>query len=177
LLAEAGFSFETITLDIDESYPKEILPKDVAKYLAEKKNLAYREKLNDEIVITADTTVIFGNEILEKPEDPTDARMMLESLSGQIHSVITGVCISSSKKVVTFDDETIVQFRNLSQQEITHYIEKFKPFDKAGAYGIQEWIGLVGIERIEGSYFNVMGLPTLKVYKVLTKDFKLELEQ
>ena len=173
LLQDSGFQFETFTLEIDESYPGEIGVKQIAKYLAEKKNRVYRNHFGDEVVITADTTVVSTGQLMEKPTDASDARQMIKSLSGQSHSVITGVAISDRLKQVSFDDETVVIFKTFSENEIAYYVENFKPFDKAGAYGIQEWIGLIGVERIEGSYFNVMGLPTHSIYQALTARFDI----
>ena len=173
LLRDSGFQFETFTLEIDESYPGEIGVNQIAKYLAEKKNRVYRNHFEDEVVITADTTVVSTGQLMEKPTDASDARQMIKSLSGQSHSVITGVAISDRIRHFSFDDETVVIFKTFSENEIAFYVENFKPFDKAGAYGIQEWIGLIGVERIEGSYFNVMGLPTHSIYQALTARFDI----
>ena len=168
LLKEAGFDFTVKTLDTDESYPETLAASAVARFLAEKKAKAFMPILADhESVITADTIVILHDRILGKPEDHFEAKAMLQALSGQQHQVTTGVCIASKTKKVVFDDTATVYFKQLSEREIDHYIEKYKPFDKAGAYGIQEWIGMIGIEKIEGSYFTVMGLPTHKVYEAL----------
>lgn len=176
LLGEAGFKFEIFTLEIEESYPLHIGGNKIAKYLAEKKNKVYRNHFENDIIITADTTVVFDEHILEKPIDANHAKEMLQSLSGQSHKVITGVAISNDKRLISFQDETIVTFKELSKPEILHYVKTFKPLDKAGGYGIQEWIGLIGVERIEGSYFNVMGLPTHSVYKSLTEQFDIRPE-
>lgn len=173
LLHSMGFEFETFTLQIEETYPSTIEVSQIAKFLAEKKNKIYRNHFENEIVITADTTVIFDGQILQKPINAAQAYEMINSLSGNAHSVLTGVSISNGAKAVSFDEETNVTFKNLSENEITHYVEKYKPFDKAGAYGIQEWIGLIGVSRMEGSYFNVMGLPTHLVYQLLTEQFDL----
>ncbi len=171
LMNSMGFEFETFTLEIEETYPSAIEIKEVAKYLAEKKNKVYRNHFKDEVVVTADTTVIFDGHILEKPINASHAYEMINSLSAQSHSVLTGVSISSGQKTLSFEEETIVTFKNLSDNEITRYVEKYRPFDKAGAYGIQEWIGLIGVDQIEGSFFNVMGLPTHLAYQSLTEQF------
>ncbi len=168
LLKEAGFDFVVKTLDTDESYPETLEVNAVASFLAKKKAEAFIPTLeDDEAVITADTVVILEDKILGKPKNHIEAKAMLKALSGQQHCVITGVCIASKSKTMVFDDTTLVHFRSLSEKEIDYYIEKYQPFDKAGAYGIQEWIGMIGIQKIEGSYFTVMGLPTHLVYEEL----------
>lgn len=170
LLKEAGYDFVVKTLDTDESYPDTLAVHDVASYLAKKKAEAFIPILEDhETVITADTVVILNDEILGKPANSEEAKTMLEALSGQQHQVTTAVCIASRDKIVAFDDTTVVYFKQLSKEEIEYYIEKYQPFDKAGAYGIQEWIGMIGIQKIEGSYFTVMGLPTHLVYEALKR--------
>lgn len=140
----------------------------VAKYLAVKKAEFFRPAMKNEIVITADTVVIINNYILNKPQDRTEAISMLNVLSGKTHLVMTGVCILSSEKEKSFDDTTEVTFKTLTQAEIEFYVDNYQPFDKAGAYGAQDWIGMVAIEKITGSYFNVMGLPIHKVYQHLS---------
>ena len=169
ILKDAGFEFDIRSKDVDESFDETIEAKGVAKYLAEKKALAYRPDISKEILITADTVVKLGQRIMGKPQDKAEATEMLTSLSGQWHEVITGVCISDADKSLSFDDTTRVKFKSLSDLEITYYIDNYSPYDKAGAYGIQEWIGYIGIETIEGSYFNVMGLPIHKLYEALNK--------
>ncbi|MDA0196357.1 MAG: Maf family nucleotide pyrophosphatase [Bacteroidetes bacterium] len=173
LLANMGFSFDVFTQPIDESYPGALKPKEVAKHLAELKNNIYRSSIEDQILLTADTIVVLNGSILGKPANPMEAYNMISKLSNDIHSVITGVCISSPDNQILFTDETQVAFKPLSQNEIRYYVKKYAPFDKAGAYGIQEWIGLIGVTSIKGSYFNVMGLPTEKVYNILTDEFGL----
>ncbi len=154
--------------DIDESYPDTILADDVAEYLAEKKASAYLPELkDDELLITADTIVLLDGMVIGKPVDEADAIRMLQLLSGRTHRVITGVCLASKKKQVVFSDIAHVTFGKLSDEEIKYYVSNYRPYDKAGAYGVQEWIGYVAVERIEGSYFNVMGFPVFKVYKEL----------
>jgi septum formation protein len=169
LLTEMGFSFEIRVKDVNEDFPDDLSNREVAIFLCEKKAAAFSESeiSDNEILITADTIVCLGNKILNKPGDRAHAIEMLSELSGKMHEVITGVCLKSKGKMVSFFDSTKVYFQNLSQGEISFYVENYKPFDKAGAYGIQEWIGLTGIEKIEGSYFNVVGLPTEKLYRAL----------
>lgn len=154
--------------DIDESYPEAISADEVAEYLAEKKASAYLSELKeDELLITADTIVLLDGMVIGKPVDEADAIRMLQLLSDRTHRVITGVCLASKKKQVVFSDTAHVTFGKLNDEEIKYYVSNYRPYDKAGAYGVQEWIGYVAVERIEGSYFNVMGLPIFKVYKEL----------
>ena len=142
----------------------------IGSFLAEKKANAIKNKLKEnDILITADTTVIHNNELLSKPENTLQAKEMLNKLSGKSHKVITGVCLTSKNKKYKFSCKTIVTFNDLEKIEIEFYINKFKPFDKAGSYGIQEWIGLIGIKKIEGSYTNVVGLPASMLYTELKK--------
>ena len=167
LLETCGFKFNITDLEVDESYPEDLSIYEVAKYLARKKAMAYSFKVPDEVVITADTVVIFKNEILSKPRNREEAASMLSRLAGDTHEVITGVCIGDKQHMHVFDDITEVTFRNVDEEEIDYYIENFNPYDKAGAYGAQDWWGMVCIESLSGSYFNVMGLPTHKVYHEL----------
>ncbi len=156
---------------VDESYPGNLPPEKIPAYLAGKKADAAQDLLKeDAILVTADTIVILDGEVIEKPQDEVHAREMLSRLSGNMHRVLTGVCMRSVDKEVCFTAESRVYFGKLSQEEIAYYINTYKPFDKAGAYGIQEWIGYVSVERIEGSFYNVMGLPVHQVYRYL-KDF------
>jgi len=164
LMTEAGFNFTVEKPEVDETWPKEIPVDQVAKYLASKKAEFFRLKIHEEIVVTADTVVILFNEILNKPADRHEAIEMLSRLSGRTHLVMTGVCILSKEKEESFDDTTEVEFQSLTRTEIEYYVDNYKPFDKAGAYGAQDWIGMVAIKKITGSYFNVMGLPIHKVY-------------
>ena len=163
-----GISFEIKTKDFDEDFPCTLNNYDVARFLAKKKAEAF-ELSADEILITSDTTVLLSNRILNKPQNTEEAIEMLQSLSGKIHQVTTGVCIKSIDKEVTFSDLTSVSFKQLFLDEIKYYTNQFDPFDKAGSYGIQEWIGFIGIEKIEGCYYNVMGLPLSKLYQELLK--------
>lgn len=164
LMQEAGFTFTIEKPDIEEDFPSSLPIDQVAKYLAAKKAEFFRPGINDEVIVTADTVVIINSIILNKPADRTEAIAMLSMLSGQTHKVITGVCIISKEKEESFDDTTEVTFKKLTQTEIEFYVDNYKPYDKAGAYGAQDWIGMVAIDSIVGSYFNVMGLPIHKVY-------------
>lgn len=166
-MKEAGFQFRVESPDIDESFPADMDVRLVPKFLAENKARVFEHNITNEIVITADTVVILNNKILNKPLDRSEAISMLTDLSGKTHLVITAVCLFSKGKVDTFDDHTEVTFKKLSQKEIEFYIDTWKPFDKAGAYGAQDWLGMVGIEKINGSYFTVMGMPMHKVYSHL----------
>ena len=169
LMREAGFTFTVEKPDVDESFPDDLPVDQVAKYLAEKKGEYFRMSMKDEVVLTADTVVIRGEKILNKPLDRNEAIDMLSDLSGKAHNVMTGVCILSKEKEISFDDLTEVTFQQLSRSEIEFYVDNYKPYDKAGAYGAQDWIGMVAIQKIVGSYFNVMGLPIHKVYQQLTR--------
>lgn len=153
---------------IDEAYPDSLPHERIAEYLAKKKASAYLSELGEEeLLITADTTVLVNDVILGKPVDKEDARRMLKLLSGKTHRVITGVCLTSISKQVSFSDTAFVTFGDLLDEEIDYYLSVYSPMDKAGAYGVQEWIGYVGVEKLEGSYFNVMGLPIFKLYREL----------
>ena len=169
LLAGLGLDFEVRVLPgIDESYPASLPVEQTAEYIAEKKAAAYQQTMAaDELIITADTVVIVDGEVLGKPADAAEARTMLQKLSGKTHQVITGVCLTTRRKSVHFAVETDVTFKQLSADEIGYYITRYKPFDKAGAYGIQEWIGYIGCTGLRGSYYNVMGLPVQRIYTEL----------
>ena len=170
-MAGLDLDFEVKVLsDIDESYPEDKPVGEVAEYIARKKAAAYQTLIHeDELVITADTVVVVDQEILGKPVDAADARRMLRLISGREHQVITGVCLTTTEKIHSFSVSTDVAFKQLSENEIDYYIEHYKPFDKAGAYGIQEWIGYIGVTSLHGSYFNVMGLPVQRIYAELQK--------
>ena len=173
LLNQLGLDFEVrVMKGIDESYPDNLPSKDVAEFIASKKSSAY-SIASDELLITADTIVVVGQDILGKPHDREDACRMLRELSGKTHQVVTGVCLTTSKEQRRFSVTTDVTFKQLSDAEIEHYVDKYKPFDKAGAYGIQEWIGYIGVTALNGSYYNVMGFPVQRVYEELTTHFKL----
>jgi len=167
LMKEAGFIFQTASPGSDESFPSSMEPERVPSLLAERKAKSLRTILTDEIIVASDTVVILNGTILNKPADADEARDMLSRLSGKTHTVITAVCLMDRNKTDVFDDRTDVTFCRLSPDEIKYYVDTHKPFDKAGAYGAQDWLGMVGIERINGSYFTVMGLPVHKVYQRL----------
>jgi septum formation protein len=168
LMKEAGFTFTIEKPDVDEDFPEALPVDQVARYLALKKAEYFRQNIINQIIVTADTVVILNNKILNKPADKPEAINMLTNLSGKTHLVMTGVCILSADKEESFDDTTEVTFKKLSAEEIEFYIDNYKPYDKAGAYGAQDFIGMIAIEKIVGSYFNVMGLPIHKVYQHLT---------
>jgi septum formation protein len=172
LLEEAGFEFEIRTQNVEEDFPSEMQPSLVPVFLAEKKALGVSILSKDELIIASDTIVEAGGEILGKPESPTHAEEILRKLSGTTHKVITGVCLRSMSFTHSFSEETEVTFKDLTTEEIRHYILNYKPFDKAGAYGIQEWIGLIGVSSINGCYFNVVGFPVARFYKELNFLFK-----
>lgn len=169
LLSEAGFEFEVRTKEVAETYPEGLEHKEVPSYLASKKANALLTEIKNEVVIASDTIVVCDGHILGKPTNHQDASEMLNKLSGKEHQVITGICLLSKDKKVMFSDTTSVVFKSLSQEEIDHYISNFKPFDKAGSYGIQEWIGMIGITNITGSYYTVMGLPVHRLYEELMR--------
>lgn len=173
LLAGLGVPFEVRVLqDIDEHYPENLPVNEVARYIAKEKADAYRRIVAaDELIITADTVVIVGDEILGKPVDEADAVRMLKLLSGRTHQVMTGVCLLTAEKERCFDVTTDVTFKALTDEEIHYYVNRYRPFDKAGAYGIQEWIGYIGVTGLNGSYYNVMGLPVQRIYQELTKHY------
>lgn len=169
LLKEMEISFRVAPKDIIEDFPVGISPQFTAEFLSKKKSDAFSEKeiSKSMLIITADTIVALDNEIIGKPIDRDEAVAMLKKLSGKTHIVITGITLRTTRNSKTFSSLTKVSFKKMDLQEIIYYVDKFKPFDKAGAYGIQEWIGLTAIEKVEGSYFNVMGLPTVLLYKEL----------
>jgi len=169
LLKLMDIEFRVVLKEVDESYPEGLDPEEIAVYIAEKKAKAFDETVTDEIVLTADTIVCVNNQILGKPENEAHAIEMLQTLSGRMHEVITGVCLLYKHRYHSFYDVSEVFFGELSDEEIISYVHAYKPFDKAGSYGIQERVGLIGIERINGSYTNVVGLPTEKVYRELIK--------
>lgn len=175
LLSGLGLDFEVRVLPgIDESHPAELQGGDIPLYISKKKADAYVASLRpDELLITADTIVWLDGEVLEKPKDEADACRMLHELSGKTHQVFTGVCLTTTEKQVSFSCRSDVTFCQLTDEEINHYVQCYRPLDKAGAYGVQEWIGYVGVERIEGSFFNVVGLPVQRLYQALKQNFKL----
>lgn len=172
LLKGLELEFECTSVDTDESYPASLKDGEIPMYIAEQKADAYLPQMADNtLAITADTVVLINGSVLGKPKCRQEAVDMLHTLSGNAHQVITGVCIFTKGKRKTFSVLTDVQFTTLTDAEIEHYIDTYKPFDKAGSYGVQEWIGYVGIEKITGSYFNVMGLPVQRLYKELNQFF------
>lgn len=170
LLRELGLKFEVIIKEYSEAYPEDLVGEEIARYVAHQKAVTFIGVISDdEIVITADTIVWCNNRVLGKPLNPEDAQRILREISGNTHEVITGVSLFSSTKQVTFSVSTKVTFDHLSDDEINFYIDRFKPYDKAGAYGIQEWIGIIACSHIEGSYFNVVGLPAQRLCKELQR--------
>lgn len=168
LMEQAGFSFRIITPDVDETNPLGMKIEEVPEFLANKKAMAIAKDNLENIIIAADTLVLLNDEILGKPNDAAEAIAMLQRLSGNMHRVVTGVCIFKNNKAESFSTTTEVYFRKLTDAKIQHYVAKHNPLDKAGAYAIQEWIGLVGIEKINGDYYNVMGLPISELVKRLS---------
>lgn len=169
LLQGIDIDFEIKVLpDIDESYPATLPVEEVAEFIAEKKASSYTNNLKeDELLITADTVVILDGAIFGKPNNKEEANAMLNALSGKAHRVISGVCLATLEKQVSFSVTSEVLFSELSSEEIEYYIDRYSPFDKAGSYGIQEWIGYIGVEHLSGSYFNIMGLPIQRLYREL----------
>ena len=168
LLEELGIDFEVIVKPFNESFPDNLQGEQIAEYIAaEKAKMFINDVRPNEIIITADTIVLLDNKILGKPTNKADALRILREISGKTHEVITGVSILYYNKAVTFSDTTKVTFRKMTDDELYYYIDKYSPYDKAGAYGIQEWIGIAACSRIEGSFYNVMGLPVEKVYDKL----------
>lgn len=170
LLKGLDLDFEIRLKDIDELYPNDLKPELVPEYLSKLKASAFIDELNPkDLLITSDTIVILGNEILEKPKSEDEAINMIRKMSGKTHHVVTGVAITSLNNQIVFSDTTEVTFSALSNEEIKYYVAKYQPYDKAGAYGVQEWIGYVAIEKLVGSYYNVMGLPVHKLYAALKR--------
>ncbi|WP_426059210.1 Maf family protein [Hymenobacter sp. B1770] len=171
LLTALGLPYEVRLREVDETFPEHLRRAEVAEYLAAHKAAAYADDLaHDEVVLTADTIVCLDDDVLNKPADVAEATAMLTRLQGRAHDVFTGVCLRCGDgREVVFSDQTTVHFRPLSPTEIAHYIATAQPFDKAGSYGAQDWLGMVGIARLEGSYFTVMGLPTHRVWEELSK--------
>lgn len=169
LLSGLGLNYEVVSLpEIDESYPPTLQGVEIPTYIARQKAQAYRELMTpDTLLITADTIVWLDGKVYGKPADAQEARAMLKELSGKKHTVITGMALTTHDRQKAFAVESYVTFDNLDDAEIDYYVEHYKPFDKAGAYGIQEWIGYIGVTGLEGSYFNVMGLPVQRLYKEL----------
>lgn len=177
LLADLGIDFQVKTLKgVDESYPHDLPVLEIAEYISRKKAHAYKSQMSaDQLIITADTVVILGDEVLGKPADDADARRMLCELSGKTHKVVTGVTIATTCNIKSFSAVTDVEFAPLSDEDINYYVDHYRPLDKAGAYGIQEWIGCMGVRHISGSFYNVMGLPLHRLYSELNQFIMHEL--
>ena len=169
LLAACDLDFTLAEkFECEECYPADLATEKVAEYLSQLKSNAYPHALGEkDILLTADTVVILGDKILGKPHSEEEAVEMISSLSGATHKVVTGVTLRTAKQTISFSAESLVSFRSLDEEEVRYYVKKYRPLDKAGAYGIQEWIGYIGIEGIEGSFYNVMGLPVQRLYSAL----------
>ncbi|MEG0928229.1 MULTISPECIES: Maf family protein [Chryseobacterium] len=167
LLSSLGFEFEVVKIDCEEILPEHIKIEEAAAYLSELKADAFRSLTGDEVLLTADTVVAIDNQFLGKPKDEADAFSMLRSLSGKTHQVYTGITIKTTDKIFTETDVADVTLDDISDDEINYYIQNYKPFDKAGSYGIQEWLGMAKISKMTGSFYTIMGLPTHLVYKIL----------
>lgn len=167
LLKELGFDFEIVSVDCDEVYPTDLAVEKIAAYLSELKSNAFRTLNPGEVLITADTIVALNKEILGKPNDEVHSKEMLRKLSGKTHQVYTGITLRNLTQTITKTDVANVEFNEISDEELDFYIQKYRPFDKAGSYGIQEWLGMAKIKNIEGSFYTIMGLPTHLVYSLL----------
>lgn len=169
-LKELGLDFEIRLKEVAEIYPKELKRHEITEFLSKLKAKPFIDELEEnDILITADTIVWLENKAIGKPKDLKEAKQMLSNLSGKTHEVISSICITTKNKQITLNDSTLVKMKKLTEQEIIYYINNFSPLDKAGSYGIQEWFGYIAIEKIEGSYFNVMGFPTHKFYQEIMK--------
>ena len=167
LLQSLGFDFEVVSINCDEIYPENLEVEKIASFLSELKANVFRNLLENEILLTADTVVTFENKVLGKPKNREEAVEMLSHLSGKKHQVYTGISFKTSEKIITKTDVAEVEFTEISNDEMDFYIKKYQPFDKAGSYGIQEWLGMAKISRINGSFYTIMGLPTHLVYETL----------
>ena len=172
LIQELGFPVEIRIKEVEEIYPDDLPAKEVPEFLAKLKATPLQGSLSDdEILVTSDTIVLLDGEVVGKPVDAEGAKLMLSRLSGNAHTVISGVCLTSNQKQHGFSSHTEVFFDTLTSEEINHYVDTFQPMDKAGSYGIQEWIGYIGVSKIEGCYYNVMGLPLHDLYRALKAEF------
>jgi len=170
LLRELGLKFDVVIKEYEEIYPESLSGEEIARFVAHEKAASFKDNISDnEIVIAADTIVWCNNKVLGKPLDHDDATRILKEISGNTHEVITGVSLRSQTKELTFSESAKVTFETLTEEEISYYIDEYKPYDKAGAYGIQEWIGIIACSHIDGSYFNVVGLPVQRLYKELQR--------
>lgn len=167
LLTQCGYSFSYVDIDADEDFPENLEEAEVSEYLALHKSKEYTGAIGNKILVTADTIVCLQGEIINKPKDAKDAFQMLKKLSNNMHIVYTGVCLRNDTKQMIFSDKTEVYFNKLTDEEISFYIENYKPFDKAGSYGVQDWMGFIGVKKINGCFYNVMGFPTALFYKKL----------
>lgn len=173
LLEQMGFNVRLVKTDISETYPPNLTMEEIPVYLAEKKANAYKEVLGEkEILLCSDTIVFIDGKVLGKPQNKEQAIYMLKNLSNKKHYVISGCYLKNKTKALSFYEKTAVFFKNLSLQDIDYYVENYKPMDKAGSYGIQEWIGMIGIEKIDGNFYNVMGLPTVSLFENIQKLIK-----
>ena len=168
LLRDAGFAFDYVEIDADESYPDHLAPEEICTFLAKHKSQHHQSPIQEKILVTADTIVFINNRVLNKPANAQEAAEMLTALSNQTHTVYTGVCLRTDNHLHTFYDKTEVTFHPLSAAEIQHYIENFAPYDKAGSYGVQDWMGYIGVKGIQGCFYNVMGFPIAKFYRELS---------
>lgn len=171
LLQSLGYEFDVVKVDCEEIYPKNLSVEKIAEYLSELKSNAFRKLNKDEVLITADTIVALENEVLGKPKNIEEGKEMLRKLSGKTHQVYTGITLRNSEKMISATDVSSVETDHLTEAEIDYYLENFKPFDKAGSYGIQEWFGMAKVKNISGSFYSIMGLPTHLIYALL-KDFE-----
>ncbi|MCH2223845.1 MAG: Maf family nucleotide pyrophosphatase [Crocinitomicaceae bacterium] len=172
LIKELRFPVEVRTMDIEEVYPSDLPIAEVPEFLSKLKAEPFANDLRqNELLVTSDTVVLLDNQLLGKPKNETDAKNMLRSISGKIHTVVSGVCLTSLEKQVTFSTKTEVHFSPLEDAQIDHYVKTFSPFDKAGSYAIQEWIGFIGVKKINGCYYNVMGLPLHDLYRAISSHF------
>jgi septum formation protein len=170
LLRELGLKFDVVIKEYEENYPESLSGEEIARFVAHEKAASFKDDISDnEIVIAADTIVWCNNKVLGKPLDHDDATRILKEISGNTHEVITGVSLRSQTKELTFSESAKVTFETMTEEEISYYIDEYKPYDKAGAYGIQEWIGIIACSHIDGSYFNVVGLPVQRLYKELQR--------
>ena len=167
LLREAGFDFTFVNIDADETYPENLERAEVCTYLASHKAAHFTSAYHSQVLVTADTIVVLNNEVINKPVDAEDAKKMLQKLSGKTHEVYTGVCLKTENKQHVFYDKTEVTFYPLTSEEIEYYVTNYSPLDKAGAYGVQDWMGYIGVEKINGCFYNVMGFPIAKFYREL----------
>lgn len=171
LLSSLGYEFDVVKIDCDEVYPQNLKVEEIAAYLSELKSRAFENLAKDEVLITADTIVAFGNEVLGKPKNKEEGKAMLQNLSGKTHQVYTGITLRNSEKMISKTDVSSVEIDHLTEEEINFYLENYRPFDKAGSYGIQEWFGMAKVKNISGSFYSIMGLPTHLIYSLL-KDFQ-----